>query len=70
MLGPHEVLSSETALLIEHLQARSYLTSDHHTNNINLEGRLPEDRSRLPEQIRSGLKRSESDFRPFFIGDA
>ncbi|MFW5854099.1 MAG: radical SAM protein [Thermodesulfobacteriota bacterium] len=69
MLGPHEALS-ETALLIEHLQARSYLTSDHYTNYINLEGRLPQDRPRLLKQIRSALARPESDFRPFFIGDA
>ena len=68
MLGPHEVLS-ETALLIGNLRARSYLTSDHYTNYIHLEGRLPEDRPRLLDQIRSASERAESDFRPFFVGD-
>lgn len=68
MLGPHEALF-ETALLIKNLQVQSYLTSDHYTNYINLEGRLPEDRTRLLNQIRSASEREESDFRPFFVGE-
>ena len=68
MLGPHGVLK-ETANLIRLLDAPSQLTSDHYTNYINLEGRLPECRGRLMEEIDTALKRPESDFRPFFIGD-
>ena len=67
MLGPHKVLE-ETALMIRNLQASSYLTSDHYTNYINLEGRLPEGKTRLLEKIDAALKRDEQSFRPFFIG--
>lgn len=67
MLGPHEILE-ETALLIRNLQATSYITSDHYTNYINLEGRLPQDKTRLLNEINTALKRDEKSFRPFFIG--
>jgi radical SAM superfamily enzyme YgiQ (UPF0313 family) len=67
MLGPHEVLQ-ETALLIRDIQALSYLTSDHYTNYINLEGKLPEEKSGFLEKIDVALKRDEQSFRPFFIG--
>ncbi|GBC61289.1 radical SAM protein [Desulfonema ishimotonii] len=69
MLGPRDVLR-ETALLIRNLTARSRLTSDHYTNYISLDGRLPDDRDRLLRQIEAALKRDVSAFRPFFIGDA
>lgn len=67
MLGPYEVLR-ETALLIKDIQASSYLTSDHYTNYINLEGMLPREKIRLLEKIDAALKRDEQSFRPFFIG--
>jgi radical SAM superfamily enzyme YgiQ (UPF0313 family) len=67
MLSPHEVLQ-ETALLIKELQATSYLTSDHYTNYINLEGKLPEEKNRLLDKISIALKQDETSFRPFFIG--
>jgi radical SAM superfamily enzyme YgiQ (UPF0313 family) len=68
MLGPHGILK-ETATLIRLLNAPSQLTSDHYTNYSNLEGRLPDDRNRLSGEIEAALKRPESDFRPFFIGN-
>ena len=68
MLGPHGVLK-EAATMIRLLDAPSQLTSDHYTNYINLEGRLPGCRNRLLAQIDDALKRPETDFRPFFIGD-
>jgi hypothetical protein len=68
MLGPHGVLK-ETANLIRLLDAPSQLTSDHYTNYIDLKGRLPGCRGRLIEEIDAALKRPESDFRPFFVGD-
>lgn len=68
MLGPHDVLK-ETAIMIRMLDTPSRLTSDHYTNYINLEGRLPDCRNRLLGQIEDALKRPESSFRPFFIGD-
>lgn len=67
MLGPLEVLQ-ETALLIKGIQASSYLASDHYTNFINLEGRLPGAKNRLLEEIETALIRDEASFRPFFIG--
>jgi radical SAM superfamily enzyme YgiQ (UPF0313 family) len=67
MLSPHEVLQ-ETALLIKELHATSYLTSDHYTNYINLEGKLPKERNRLLDKINIALKQDETSLRPFFIG--
>lgn len=67
MLSPHEVLQ-ETALLIKEFQASSYLTSDHYTNYINLEGKLPEGQKRLLDKINIALKQDEASFRSFFIG--
>ena len=67
MLGPHEVLE-ETAVLIKGIEAASYLASDHYTNYINLEGRLPKAKRRLLEQIGTALKKDAASFRPFFIG--
>ena len=68
MLGAHEVLQ-EAATMIRLLDVSSQLTSDHYTNYINLEGRLPKCRDRLLAQIDAALKRPETDFRPFFIGN-
>jgi len=68
MLGPHGVLK-EAANLIRLLDAPSQLTSDHYTNYIDLAGRLPGCRGRLLAMIDAALKRPESDFRPFFVGD-
>ncbi len=67
MLTPHGILR-ETKALLEGLDVKTYLVSDHYTNYINLEGHLPQDKSRLLDEIASGLERDESEFRPFFIG--
>jgi radical SAM superfamily enzyme YgiQ (UPF0313 family) len=67
MLSPHEVLL-ETRQLLEHLECGATLTSDHYTNYINLEGRLPEDKDRLLSEIGHALVLDENQFRPFFIG--
>ena len=68
MLEPHSVLK-EAATMIRLLDGPSLLTSDHYTNYINLEGRLPGCRNRLLTQIDDALKRPSADFRPFFVGD-
>lgn len=68
MLGPHGVLK-ETRNLISRLSCRSYLASDHYTNYINIEGRLPQDKPDLLARIDLALAKDESQFRPFFIGD-
>ena len=67
MLGPHEVLR-ETRLLLESCRARTWLTSDHYTNYLNLEGCLPRDREAMLRRIDAGLELEESRFRPFFVG--
>ena len=67
VLSPHEVLL-ETRQLIEKLQCSTTLASDHYTNYINLDGRLPEDKERLVSDIDHALALDESQFRPFFIG--
>ena len=67
MLGPHGVLQ-EAASMIRLLDTPSELRSDHYTNYINLEGRLPGCRDPLLAQIDAALQRPESQFRPFFIG--
>ncbi len=69
MLSPHEILN-ETAALIDQINITSYLTSDHYTNYINLEGKLPEEKERLLRKIDAALKADESSFRSFFIGTA
>lgn len=68
MLGPHEILQ-ETETLIKELGVTSQLTSDHYTNYINLNGRLPDDKQALLQQLEIAMRRSEESFRPFFIGD-
>jgi radical SAM superfamily enzyme YgiQ (UPF0313 family) len=67
LLNPHQVLE-ETKHLIEGIRCRTTLTSDHYTNYIRLEGRLPEDRQRLISEIENAMKWDTSRFRPFFIG--
>ena len=67
MLEPSEILQ-ETEMLIRDLKVSSYLASDHYTNYINLEGRLPEEKNRLLDEICTALERDEKTFRPFFIG--
>jgi radical SAM superfamily enzyme YgiQ (UPF0313 family) len=68
MLGPHQVLA-EIHRLLSALNVKSYLASDHYTNYINLEGRLPDDTERLLSELESAQSRDESTFRPFFIGE-
>ncbi|MGD9309065.1 MAG: radical SAM protein [Desulfosarcina sp.] len=68
MLGPHDVLR-EAANMIRLLNVTSQLTSDHYTNYIDLNGRLPDCRNHLLSQINEALQRPQSTFRPFFIGD-
>ncbi|MBT8357387.1 MAG: radical SAM protein [Desulfobacterales bacterium] len=68
MLGPHEVLE-ETLSLIQDIRVSTFVASDHYTNYINLEGRLPDQKERLIKKIEESLKRDEESFRPFFVGN-
>jgi radical SAM superfamily enzyme YgiQ (UPF0313 family) len=67
MLSPHQVLR-ETMAFLSHLTGPLQITSDHYTNYLDVAGRLPEDREAMLEGLRRALQRSESDFRPFFVG--
>jgi len=67
VLSPHEVLL-EARLLLDNLNCATRLSSDHYTNYLNLEGRMPDDKERLLSSIDQALAWDESRFRPFFIG--
>ncbi len=67
MLTPHEALE-ETKTLVEGLSVSTMLTSDHYTNYINLQGRLPQDKPRLLDEIGEAMDLDVSAFRPFFVG--
>jgi radical SAM superfamily enzyme YgiQ (UPF0313 family) len=67
MLTPHETLE-ETAMLVKNLTASSHLLSDHYTNYVNIQGKLPGEKEKLLVQLEDAMKMDESAFRPFFIG--
>ena len=67
MLKPHGVLK-ETNALIQGIAVDTVLTSDHYTNYIDLNGRLPDDKPRLLKEIKEALAWDETAFRPFFVG--
>lgn len=68
MLGPHGILN-ETKMLVQGLAVDSYLTSDHYTNYVNIDGKLPHAKAKMLARIEDALDQEESTFRPFFIGD-
>jgi radical SAM superfamily enzyme YgiQ (UPF0313 family) len=67
LLTPHQVLR-ETRQLIENTRCQTTLVSDHYTNYINLQGRLPDDKERMLREIDLALEWDDRDFRPHFIG--
>ena len=67
MLDAHQVLH-ETACLVEAIDVPTHLTSDHYTNYINIEGRLPDSKAAMLRAIHAAGQRDLSSFRPFFIG--
>ena len=69
MLSPHEVIRETMALLAD-ITVATEVRSDHYTNYVNVEGRLPEDKEAMLRVLDAALQRPESDFRPFFIGQA
>ena len=68
VLSPHEALR-ETYRLIENLKVTSKVFSDHYTNYIGVNGKLPEDREIMLGIIENGLKRDENSFREVYIGN-
>jgi radical SAM superfamily enzyme YgiQ (UPF0313 family) len=67
MLSPHGVIR-ETMALLEGITAPTQVSSDHYTNYVNVEGRLPEDKEKMLQVLEAARLRPETDFRPFFIG--
>ncbi len=67
MLSPHEVLQ-EIDGLIRALDVSSTLTSDHYTNYVFVEGKLPKDRKKMLCEVEQAMKKKESEFRAFTIG--
>jgi radical SAM superfamily enzyme YgiQ (UPF0313 family) len=67
MLSPHGVIR-ETMTLLAGISVPTRVTSDHYTNYVNVEGRLPEDKEKLLRLLEVALLRPETEFRPFFVG--
>ncbi|MFO8088408.1 MAG: radical SAM protein [Desulfatiglandaceae bacterium] len=67
MVTPHEALR-ETADILDGLSVTSFVASDHYTNYVDIEGRMPEDKQRLLYLVRSALEKDESTFRPVYVG--
>lgn len=67
VLSPHEVIQ-ESYDLIAGLDVTSLIVSDHYTNYLRVEGRLPEERRRILHKINKAQKQDEGSFRGIFIG--
>lgn len=67
LMGPHGVLR-EMHRLVSLLQVDSFLTCDHYTNYLPLEGRLPLALGEILKALEQGMLRPESSYRPVFIG--
>ena len=67
ILSPHEVLR-ETMQIIENLDVKSQITSDHYTNYVDIHGRLPDDRKEMLKGLDEAMKKDESSFRPVYVG--
>ncbi len=68
VLSPHDVLK-ELKLLIENLEVKSKVLSDHYTNYINVNGNMPEDQTKILNFIDQALKKDASCFRSLYIGN-
>jgi radical SAM superfamily enzyme YgiQ (UPF0313 family) len=67
LLSPYDVLR-ETRQLVEGLECQTVLTSDHYSNYLDLNGRLPDDKPRLLDTVDQALTWDESRFRSMFVG--
>lgn len=68
ILSPHEVLK-EIFRLIKNLKVESQVFSDHYTNYVSVNGKLPEERENMLNSIDLALTKDESSFRDVYIGD-
>jgi len=67
ILSPHEALK-ETYRLIKNLKVTSRIASDHYTNYISVNGKLPDDGEEMLQTIQKALQRDERSFREVYIG--
>jgi radical SAM superfamily enzyme YgiQ (UPF0313 family) len=67
VLTPYEILS-ETYRLISGLNVKSVIASDHYTNYIRVDGKLPEDKEFMLSSINKAMKRKQHSFRDVYIG--
>jgi radical SAM superfamily enzyme YgiQ (UPF0313 family) len=67
ILNPYEILE-ETFNLIKGLDVTSMVYSDHYTNYIRINGKLPSDKIRMLNQIKNENKRDKKNFREVYIG--
>ncbi len=67
LLTPHQVLH-ELYNLIQGLSVTSHLTSDHYTNYLPINGKLPDDKKKMLKEIKEALKQEENNFRKTYIG--
>ena len=67
VLSPHEVIR-ETMEIIRRLNVTSAITSDHYTNYVHIQGKMPEDRDTMLSILEKALLKDESSFRPVYVG--
>jgi len=67
ILSPYEALQ-ETYYLIKGLKVNSRIYSDHYTNYIQVNGKIPEDKDDMIKTIKNALKRNQKSFREVYIG--
>jgi radical SAM superfamily enzyme YgiQ (UPF0313 family) len=67
ILSPHEILR-ETYDLISGLDVNSRVFSDHYTNYIRIDGKLPEDKDYMLKQVTKALQRKEDSYRKVYLG--
>lgn len=67
ILSAHEVIK-ETYDLVNGLEVTSMIYSDHYTNYIQINGKLPEEKEDILYEIKQALNRDESCFRDIYIG--
>jgi len=63
LLSAYEALN-ETRLLVEHLQGPTMLLSDHVSNFLDVQGRIPEDKTAMLAEIDEALQWPRRAFRP------
>lgn len=64
---PHQIIE-EMRQLVEIMDGPLSLYSDHYTNYLNLQGRLPEDRSQMLEALEKARQLPREAFRADFVG--